>query len=467
MKTINRYPIFFLILFFGAIYSFVAIIKHNHFQTGLDFGIYVQTFSSYINMRLPKVTFYPTYGDLVWSDHFTPSLLLLSPFYYLFSDPKILLILQSFLFAAGAYPIYLFSVDKTKNALFSYAIIMAYFLFFGSQYALTFDFHAATYSAVFLPWVFYTLFYKKWRWFILFSLLFAGAKEDTPLILGSIGLYLILSRRNIKLGLAVTLLSLVYLFIVTKYLMPLLSIFGAKTFSTPGLPTKLYEWVTVTFDSYTKIRTIILSLLSFAFLPIFSGWFIIIPFVHFFTNFISKDFTGRWDIYLHYRIHLASILAYASVLGYIKILAFKNIVRYKKILVYSIPAALFVIIVLLDFLLHLPLNTLLKPQFYQSEPWMTDNFSVIAKIPKNAYLLTQNNLAPHVANREFLYYFPKNIERADYIFLDLRKGQPIINFWLSGEEKEVRNEINHLVNRGVFEIFYQKGDAILLKKVQK
>jgi uncharacterized membrane protein len=465
MKTLfNKYGIFVLIALFSIVYSFISVIKHNHFQTGLDFGIYVQTFWSYINLKLPKVTFYPTYGDLVWSDHFTPSLVLLAPFYYLWPNPNLLLILQSTLFVIGVYPIFLFCQDKTKNIYFSYVLAFAYLIFFGTQFALTFDFHSATYSAIFLPWLLYFLFYKRWKLFIVFLLLFIGGKEDAPLIASAIGLFLFFSNHNRRLGLIVFICSFLYLIVVTKYLMPSMSEFGAKIYTTPEFPKNIFGFLAVTFDSYTKNKTIFLSLASFIFLPLLSGWFALIPFIHFFTNFISRDFMGRWDIYLHYRVQLGAILSYASVLGYLKFVNFYHKPQSKKIISYLLPSLFLVCIIAMDYFLHLPLNTLFKPQFYKTEQWMLDNFHVISKVPNNAYVLTQNNLAPHLANREKLYYFPKNIDQADYILLDMRPGQLIINHWLSGEEKDINTQINQLINNQTFYVYYRSGDAILLKK---
>src|SRR5258708_19165855 len=94
---VNNYAIYFLILLFGALYSFIAITKYLHYQTGLDLAIYVQTFWFYTHFKLPYVTLYPTFGDLVWADHFSPSLVLLTPLYFLWKDPSALLLFQSFL----------------------------------------------------------------------------------------------------------------------------------------------------------------------------------------------------------------------------------------------------------------------------------------------------------------------------------------------------------------------------------
>ena len=86
------------------------------------------------------------------------------------------------------------------------------------------------------------------------------------------------------------------------------------------------------------------------------------------------------------------------------------------------------------------------------------------KIPKDAYLLTQNDLAPHVANRKNLFYFPTNLDKAEYIFLDLRANQPIVNFWLSGLQDKTESDVDLLIKRGKFTIDYQKGRTFLLKR---
>lgn len=466
-NNLSKYLIWIILSFFAFIYSFVAIVKHNHFQTGLDFGIYVQTFWSYIHLLPPHITFYPTYGDLVFADHFTPSLILLAPLYSIWSDPRILLISQAVLFVLGGYPIYRFSKETLKSEFLSLSIVLSYLLFFGSQFALTFDFHAATFSAIFLPWMFWFMFKSQWKRFIIFFLLALGAKEDTPLLLSAVSAYLIISKKNVPLGIFLSLFSFVYFLAVTKYLMPSLSYLSAKTYNTPEFPVNPFDIPLSLINSPIKIRTILLSLLSFIFLPLLSGWFFLITLAHFFINFISKEFTGRWDIFLHYRVHLGSILAFSSILGIKRILdLWMGDNNKQKLVKIFFSVSLLSIIIILDVALHLPLNTLFKPAFYRNEAWMQDNFEVIKKIPDNAYLLTQNNLAPHVANRKNIFYFPKNLSKAEYILVDLHRNQPVINFWLSGTQEVVSKEVHEFITDGEFIVYYQKGQSILLKRIR-
>src|SRR4051812_25966607 len=65
----EKYVIFILIFLFAALYTFIGITKYLHYQTGLDIAIYVQSMWFYTHLKLPWVTLYPTFGDLVWADH--------------------------------------------------------------------------------------------------------------------------------------------------------------------------------------------------------------------------------------------------------------------------------------------------------------------------------------------------------------------------------------------------------------
>ena len=122
-----------------------------------------------------------------------------------------------------------------------------------------------------------------------------------------------------------------------------------------------------------------------------------------------------------------------------------------------------IISIALDVFLRLPLNTLGKRNFYEEEAWMKNLYDVMEKIPPGAYLLTQNNLFPHLANRKNIYEFPLHMEDAEYVFLDLRPNQPIINFWLSGDQSSILEMLKKSDN---LKPVYRKGDAVLFEVVK-
>lgn len=464
----ERYVIFVLIFCFGFLYTFIAITKYLHYQTGLDLAIYVQSMWYYTHFQLPYVTLYPTYGDLVWADHFSPSLMLLTPFYFLWKDPRTLLILQSFIFVAGALPIYWFAKEKLQNNLLALALAFVFLTYFGVQFPLTFDFHVGTMAASFMTWILWTMFKEKWKTFFVLCVIASGFKEDMPLYIAAISIYLILARRNWKLGFIMFFLFFGYAYMVTEKIMPTLAHQAAKTFSLSYFSLRPDYIESVFFDSPIKINTMFMSFSDVLFLPFLSEYFLLLPIAHFFINFSNPSFPGRWGIYLHYRGYSAAMMVYGAMFGYLFLIR-KWPDIFNTILAKRILAMFFIFNALLfDVFLHLPLNVLSKSQFYYKESWIHDNNEVIKRIPPDAYVLTNNNLAPQVAYRKNIFYYPQNIDKADYIFADLHPNQPSINFWLTEPTyQDFVNEIKVLLDTKDFKVIYRSHDAILLGKKTK
>lgn len=461
----SRYTIFVLIVLCTILYAIIGITKYMHYQTGLDLAIYVQAMWFYTHLQLAHVTLYPTFGDLIWADHFNPSVFLLTPFYLLWRDPRMLIIVQSLFYCLGAYPVYRFTKEKTANLYLALSFAFSYLMFFGTQSALTFDVHMGTIAPSFLPWILWAMFRNKWKTFVILSIIATGFKEDMPLYIATLGLYLTVTRRNWKLGSVLFVLFMTYAFVVTKYIMPSFAHNAAKTFSVSYFSLRPHYLWNVFFNSPIKIHTMVLSFGYVYFLPVLSGFFLLLPLAHFFVNFSNPDFPGRWDIYLHYRAYLTPLLLFGSVLGYTFLMKKKpklfDTQRAKIIL-----AALIIInAFLFDVFLHMPLNTLLKKQFYYRESWARDNDKIAKLIPENAFLLTTNHLAPQVSYRKNVYYFPQKIGQADYIFLDIRRNQPIIDYWLTAKtEGAYMTHVSEVMHSKDFQVVAQSHDAVLLKR---
>lgn len=469
MRRLNLFihssAIFLLIGFFSVLYSFIAITKYLHFQTGLDLAIYVQTFWFYTHLKLPHVTLYPTYGDLVWADHFSPSLLLLTPFYLLWKDPRTLLILQSLVLCSGAYPIYRFAKERLSHELFSLTIAVVYLTSFALQFPVTFDFHMATMAASFLPWILWCLFTERWLLFAVLSIVGMGFKEDMPIYIAILSFYMFITKRNRKMALLLFILSTGYIILVTQYLMPQMAHEATKIYSIPPIPKNPYSLFRLFTDSSIKTTTLFFTNINSLFLPLFSGSFILLPIVHFFINFANPSFPERWGLYMHYRSYLASIMAFGSILGILNLIRQKPQFFRKTQTLTILSFLLLGNAVVLDVLLHLPLNTLLKKQFYYQETWIHDNNEVIKRIPPSAYLLTTNHLFPQLAYRQHIYQYPHNLALAEYILFDTRKNQPVINYWLTaGTEEQFQNQIKKLLASHTFILDYESHEAVLLKR---
>ncbi len=107
---LKKYGIWILILLFGLLYSLYSVVRHLRLESLIfDLGVYDQVI--WLASR-GKPLFSSILEAHPWGDHFTPTLLLLAPLYWIWDNAVILLLFQAFFASFGAYPIYLLAKKK-------------------------------------------------------------------------------------------------------------------------------------------------------------------------------------------------------------------------------------------------------------------------------------------------------------------------------------------------------------------
>lgn len=475
LPKLSKFAPFLLFLLTSILYSALSIIRHNNFQSfAYDLGIYDQAIWLYSKILIPFSTVKMP-NMLILADHFNPSLSLLAPIYWIKDDVRMLLLAQVLIFTTSGYPIYKLAKISLKKIYLSLTVLFTYYFFWGIQLALVFDFHEITIVTSLLSWLFYLAEIKKWKTFFLITLIFLGLKEDTSIIMASLGVFIILTYKNLKIGLTTIIISVFWFLLVTKIIMTE-SMIGQKFAYGVDLPKSINEVLGIFFSPFIpKWKTIFLSLIPFALLPIFTRGALFMIFTHFFVHFLDPKFYGRWEIALHYRAPLTAILAVGTIIALSKVKSEKLL----KILSLTIVIAT----IFLQLYLHAPLNILLKKPFYQKENWMTDIKYLMEKIPPQSSIATQNNILPHLSHRRQIYYFLIEDKRflkitppcerktcwwinsrdADYILVDLHSGQSVNNFW-DKTEIQAKEGIESLIKVGDYNILESRNDAYLLKK---
>ena len=97
-----------LILFFAAaagLGSAAACLRHNSFESGFDMAIFVQAVWNTLKGNFLYSSIKG--GICLLGDHFSPLLAILVLPYKLWSDPRLLLILQAVLAASSVFPLFL------------------------------------------------------------------------------------------------------------------------------------------------------------------------------------------------------------------------------------------------------------------------------------------------------------------------------------------------------------------------
>ncbi len=134
------------------------------------------------------------------ADHFSAILYLLAPLYWLWDNPKILLIVQTISLGIGALPVYLIAKQRLSSSIIALLFGFAYLLYPSLQWTNTFDFHPEVLITSVLISIFYFLYNKKWFWYFLFLVFTSLSKETAGFTIAMIGIYALFLNKRIGIA---------------------------------------------------------------------------------------------------------------------------------------------------------------------------------------------------------------------------------------------------------------------------
>lgn len=421
-KLLNLLTISFIILYTIAAIT-VSLNRYWQHQTAYyDFGVVDKAIWEVAHFRSPLVDHHELGNQNIslFASHFSPSIFLLSPLYWLTDKSEILLIAQSLLAGIGAYIGYLIARKRIKDKLAVLALIISFLGYVGLQNGLISEFHETTLSVLPLMTIFWTIFQKRWPLYFISLIILLGLKESFAGLGVGIGFYIwIRDRRQVKVALLTILISLIWGFLALRAVIPYYS-GGIYLYGSSSLPTNPADFFRAFFIPEIKFKTILYSFLTFGFLPLFN--LAIMPAIleNFLERFVLSAFSSRWDLGLHYNVPLSPLL-FIGALGVFQMLQQQNKKKLIRIL------AIFMILstlILHRFILRGPLGLFYNPVFYQQNQYSKYVDEFLAQIPKNGVIYTQNSLAGRLAHYN-VKTFRKDYKviNPDYIVLDLTEGQ--------------------------------------------
>lgn len=154
--------------------------------------------------------------------HFTPALLLWLPVYALFPSPATLTVLQVTLVTAAGLVLYALARHYLESPL-AVLITASFYGAIAVAGPTLSNFHDICQMPLFVFGLLLAMEKRKWWLFWLLAILILGVREDSGIVLFSIGFYLVVSKRYPKVGLATCILSFGYMVALTNLIMPLFS----------------------------------------------------------------------------------------------------------------------------------------------------------------------------------------------------------------------------------------------------
>jgi hypothetical protein len=483
-------PFFLVLVFFSLLNLFIVILDHYYFRTvALDFAVYNFAFFDYAHFRIsPCPVYIFPFPATFLQDHFSLTLIFLSPFYWILgpiTGTYTLLVLQWIFIVAGAAATYRLILLKSDRRLALTALVY-YFVLFGRYSAYRADVNLAIIGSAMIPVFLYYFDLRKMWQSILCLVFLLFNREDYGLWLFFICILLtIIYRRDKhqkKLAFIFLIISALFFVLTLKVIIPSLEDENKKyalfDFTVVGeTPLKALIFVLShplkaigllfsnhsgeNYYDYIKANFYLVYIVSGGFVLFFRPWYLI-PLIPLLAKKMYDDNPVRWSTETYYSIEFVSLM---PVLVFIIICQFKE-KRFRLPLAITVCSLSFAM--LCYQIWYPPTNPIwgesnkynfLKPDFYKPDIPLSDVKELMALIPEKAPVCGSCRLLPHLAFREKVYYFP-TIRDAEFVIL-LKQGDAYPLF-----QKDFDEAIQKLKADRDWEVLAEKTGVILFKRLE-
>jgi uncharacterized membrane protein/alpha-beta hydrolase superfamily lysophospholipase len=471
-----------LILIYIAYFCTASLLRYSNFYTGrFDLGNMDQAVWNTIHGRIFQVTDpngTATISRLAFHADFI--LILISPLYLIWSNPQMLLILQTVVLALGAVFVYLISNHLLRNKNLALTFAAIYLLNPSLQFSNLYDFHAIVLGTTLLLGTFYFYLRKKYLFFLIFAILAGLTKEEIWAIVSIFGLAIItrtvfenklrlnFSRKQlleiifgsvIFLSAAITCYLLIWFFIPhvkggEHFALAYYSDFGdtASNISRNILFSPI-KTLSIMLQPQ-KLQYLLQLLLPFGLTSLLAPFYLIFAVPDLAINLLSSN-AQLHEIYYQYTAALTPFLTISSIYAIFYITKRFPKINTRLIILYLLIAGL-----LATFLYgplpgskHQNIDMFTKPLANRQ---IIDNF--LANIPARYSIAATNNLGSHLSRRRNIYTIPIGIDKADVILflLNDKFAQPSL-----ASQIKMANQLK--TSKDYLEV-YRHGDFVVFEK---
>jgi uncharacterized membrane protein len=451
---------------FSAFFIIYLTTRHSVYMTNAeDLGNMDQAIWSVLHGQLLHQTIcnpvtdtncYSLAGISRFAIHFEPVLFVISLFYLIWPDPRMLQIIQTLVVASGAFPAFWLARLRLRNELAGVAIAALYLLYPVQQWAVVNDFHAVTLTAAFLFFTLYFMYTRRTVWLFVFAILAMACKEEIPVLVALLGLWSIVFQQRLRSGLALILLAsawaVVGLLVIPHIFSPSgHSLLAARYASLGNSPLGVAK--TILLHPIYILKHYVLEhnhlfylrvlLTPAGYLPLLAPWVLVLALPTIALNLLSS-YPNMYSGLYQYSAEIVPVLVFSTVEAIVLIIwvAHWCIARIRKRSEWAVPADnpqvrpgranRWLHATLLAVLLGFVLVNVVRADYARSPMPFAQGFHwpvrtahsgmaqhFIDMIPPEASVSAQSGLVPHISHRTNIYLFPYADNQADYIFLDV------------------------------------------------
>ena len=469
-----------LAMAFFLLVSVWTVCRVKSFSTpSFDFGIFAQMFHSMGTTGLPVTTLERDGVLSHFAVHVSPIYYLLLPFYLLVPTPATLQVLQAAVLASAVIPLYLLGKHHGLPPYLRAALCALLLLYPSFAGGASYDIHENAFLTPLILWLFFGIDRKNIPLTAVFAVLTMMVKEDAPVYVAVIALWLLLrgllhrhSRWELWAGILLLVTSVAYFFGVTSYL------------ATSGDGVMTYRYSNFIYDGSASLITVIkavllspmkavfecvdkeklefigLTMLPLVFLPLMTRRYerliLLIPYI--LVNLMS-DYQYQHDIFFQYTYGSTACLFYLVTVNLADMAAVE--------LRLGILAVALCISVSCFGAQILPEAFRYPQNCKKNEDYYSKVASVLDEVPEGASVAATTYYTPHLSQRDILYdirYASKDhIFSCDYIALEVKSTYSYKPYAVNGE-KGYENFRDMVLERGYEKIAEYPGVTEIYKK---
>ena len=473
-KVISEHPqitlLTGLVILYITYFTVTTFLRYDNYYTGrFDLGNMAQTVWNTMHGHVFELT-NPngTIDQSRLATHADFLLILLVPFYYIWTDPRMLLLIQTVILALGAYAVYLIGKNIFKNANISLIFSFMFLLNPSVERSNLYDFHAVTLATTFLLFAFYFIQKRRMYSFLFIGILAGLTKEQVWFMIGLMAFYLGFKKKRYIWGTTVFIIMAFISYYLISIAIP--KALGAQHFAleyyadfgdTPASIVKhmiLSPWkIITTIISPDRLVYYIKIFAPFGFLTLLEPFYFIFALPEIAIYILSNN-NNFIQIYYQYTATITPFIIISSMYGLKKLIDWlpnKNI---------TVINFCLVILALYTAYLFGPLPGSIEPNTDMYTKQLSDGAIInnfIEHIPRKFSVAASNNIGSHLSQRRKIYTIPVGVDKADVVaFLLTDPGAQPSPEYQRALVKKLEHDPNYFIKyaRFPFYVFVKKSD---------
>jgi uncharacterized membrane protein len=469
-----------VVILYVVVYSLLSVARYNTFHaTTFDLGIMAQVVwntahGRWFETSLDRAINVELIGSYM-GNHVRPFLLLLSPFYRLWPDPRLLLVLQSIALGGAAIPLYCVTQRRAGNPRSAFVVAGCYLVYPALGFLNLFDFHPIAFSIPCVFIAYWALLEERMGPFWIAVLLALSTKEEMVVPIGTWGLVSLFQREKRRVGLGLFALAVGWAGLCFGFIIP---------HYNDGQPYRFWEMWSSLFDSSAQLAvqggaanlalgtisdTAILFLLHLAlplgFLPFLGPASLAVALPSLAYLLVGKR-PAFHSVGYQYPAVLIPWFFLAVVEGLARVRWIDRWLRRQRI--YRAGLAFLLIGTVGTNIVLNPVLLYARAGAFRPDPYHSQIVDAMSYIPSDANVVTVNRLGPALVNRRVLvtleYPAPFRldyVEQAEYVLLDLVDCRTVPALDQRARYAEM---VAQVLQTGLFRVRYWSGRILLLEK---